>query len=63
MGEDQNILIAKAMENANDAVRLTAAKVLSRKRGPVFVEMMKALAADPSPLVREFAAKALTMMK
>ena len=62
-GDDQNILLAKAIEIPDDSVRLAAAKVVSRKRGPAALEMMKMLAADSSEIVRTFAEKALTLMK
>ncbi len=63
MGDDQNILIYFAAQHANDGVRLAAAKLLARKRGPHAVELMKVLIDDPSELVSSFAAKALTILK
>jgi len=63
LGDDQNILLAKAFENSDDSIRLAAAKILSRKRGPAACEFMRKLAADPSPLVSSFAQKALSIMK
>jgi len=63
MGDDQNILIYFAAQHANDGIRLVAAKLLARKRGPHAVELMKVLLDDPSELVSSFAAKALTILK
>lgn len=63
MGDDQNILIYFAAQHANDGVRLAAAKLLARKRGPHAVALMKVLIDDPSELVSSFAAKALTILK
>ncbi|HOY66883.1 MAG TPA: HEAT repeat domain-containing protein [Candidatus Ozemobacteraceae bacterium] len=63
VGDDQNILIYFAAQHANDGVRLAAAKLLARKRGPHAVELMKVLLDDPCELVSSFAAKALTILK
>ena len=63
MGDDQMILLAKAVHVPDDQIKLTVAKVLSRKRGPQAVELMQILANDASPLVSSFAQKALTLMK
>lgn len=61
-GDDQLILLAKAIESSDDSIRLTAAKILSRKRG-VGIELLQTLAGDSSPIVSGFAQKALTMIK
>ncbi|MBF0406123.1 MAG: HEAT repeat domain-containing protein [Candidatus Riflebacteria bacterium] len=63
MGDDQSILVAFAAESSDNYVRLAAAKILSRKRGPGVLELLKKLSTDNNELVRSMAQKALTMAK
>jgi HEAT repeat protein len=63
LGNDQMIILGKALESPHEVIRLAAAKLLSRKKTPEAREMMASLAADASELVRTFAGKALTLMK
>ena len=63
VGDDQTLLLAKAIESPDENVRLNAAKLLSRKKGPVIVELLRRLGADSHGTVSSFAQKALTMIK
>ena len=63
MGDDQMLLLVKALESPDENVRLTVAKLLSRKKGPAVVELLRRLGNDPHTTVKSFAQKALTMIK
>ncbi|MFZ2958529.1 MAG: HEAT repeat domain-containing protein [Candidatus Ozemobacteraceae bacterium] len=63
MGDDQLHLLVKAIESPDENVRLASAKLLSRKKGPMIIELMRNLTVDANPLVSSFAQKALIMLK
>lgn len=63
MGDDQLVLLEIASSISYDNARLTAAKLLSRKKGPKPLEIIKKLVNDPNPIISSLAQKALTIMK
>lgn len=63
LGDDQMLLLQIAVTHENENVRLNAAKILSRKKGPPVVALLQTLAADSNSLVSSVASKALTLLK
>lgn len=63
LGDDQMTLLQVAVAHDNENVRLNAAKILSRKKGPAVVNLLQILAGDTNTLVSSIAAKALTLLK
>jgi len=63
MGEDQNILLAKAICLADESIRIAAVKILSRKKTAEAKEMLQKLSADSNETVRSMAEKALQLLK
>lgn len=63
LGDDQLLLLSKAIESPDENVRLLAAKLLSRKKGPTVLELLRQLSNDPHGTVSSFAQKAMTMIK
>ncbi|MBF0543429.1 MAG: HEAT repeat domain-containing protein [Candidatus Riflebacteria bacterium] len=62
-GDDQITLLTFASQSTDETLRLAAAKLLSRKRGPKIAELLRNLADDSNQLVSSMAQKALTMIK
>lgn len=63
MGDDQNILLAKAICLADESIRIAAVKVLSRKKTPEAREMLLKLSTDSNETVKSMAEKALQLLK
>ncbi len=63
MGDDQMILLRKAITIQDENVRLAAVKLISRKRTPEAREMLSKLSNDPNETISSLAQKALVMLK
>ncbi len=63
MGQDQMILLAKAIKLEDESIRITAVKLLSRKRTPDAKEMLVVLSQDTNETVSSLAKKALMIMR
>ena len=63
MGNDQMILLELAVTSPDDNVRLSAAKILARKRNAQGRQLLEQLRNDPSELVVSVVQKALLMLK
>jgi hypothetical protein len=63
MGDDQMILVQKAYNHKDENVRLSAAKILSRKRTPEAKAILQQMANDPNEIVRSLVEKTLLITK
>jgi hypothetical protein len=63
MGQDQMILIGKALSLEDESIRIAAVKLLSRKRTPDAKEMLTRLAGDSNETISSMAKKSLMLMK
>ena len=63
LGDDQMILLNKAVLLADESIRINAVKILSRKKTPDAKALLEKLTSDPNETVRSMAEKALVMMK
>lgn len=63
MGDDQNILLAKAIVLADESIRIGAVKILSRKKTSEAKDMLQKLSGDTNETVRSMAEKALQLLK
>ncbi|GAB4281785.1 MAG: hypothetical protein Kow0029_27020 [Candidatus Rifleibacteriota bacterium] len=63
MGDDQMIIVKKAYNHSDENVRLSAAKILSRKRTPEAKALLQQMAQDPNELIRSLVEKALQILK
>ena len=63
MGQDQMALLAKAIKLSDESIRITAVKLLSRKRTPDAKEMLVVLSQDTNETVSSLAKKALMIMR
>ncbi len=63
MGDDQMILIDRAAGLADESIRIAAVKLLSRKKTPDAIELLKKLTTDSNETVRSLAEKALQLQK
>ncbi|MDD2997824.1 MAG: HEAT repeat domain-containing protein [Candidatus Riflebacteria bacterium] len=63
MGDDQMILIEKALSLADESIRIAAVKVLSRKRTPEVKAILQKLSLDENETVRSLAEKTLLILK
>lgn len=63
MGDDQMILLAKAVSLSDESIRIAAVKVLSRKKTPEVRDILQKLLADANETVRSMAEKALLLLK
>ena len=57
MGEDQLHLLEVAVKHKNDAVRISAAKILVRRNTPEFSELAKKMLNDPNDTVKSMISK------
>ena len=63
LGDDQMILLQKAVTMGDESIRINAAKILSRKKTPDAKALLEKLTSDPNETVRSMAEKALVMLK
>ena len=63
MGDDQTILLNAAYSHQDEHIRLSAAKILSRKRTPEARAILEQMANDPNELVRSLVEKTLLINK
>jgi HEAT repeat protein len=63
LGDDQMILLTKAVSLADESIRINAVKILSRKKTPEAKALLEKLTSDQNETVRSMAEKALVMMK
>lgn len=63
MGDDQMILLARAVALADESIRIAALKLLSRKKTPEVRDILQNLTSDPNETVRSLAEKALLLLK
>jgi HEAT repeat protein len=63
MGDDQTILLNAAYNHQDEHIRLSAAKILSRKRTPEARAVLEQMASDPNELVRSLVEKTLLINK
>ncbi|KAF1082195.1 MAG: hypothetical protein GQF41_1835 [Candidatus Rifleibacterium amylolyticum] len=63
LGDDQMILLNKAVSLADESIRINAVKILSRKKTPDAKALLEKLTSDSNETVRSMAEKALVMMK
>ena len=63
MGQDQMILIGKALSLEDESIRIAAVKLLSRKRTSDAKEMLTRLAGDSNETISSMAKKSLMLMK
>lgn len=63
MGDDQMILLTRAVALADESIRIAALKLLSRKKTPEVREILQNLTSDPNETVRSLAEKALLLQK
>jgi len=63
LGDDQMILLGKAVSLADESIRINAVKILSRKKTPEAKALLEKLTSDQNETVRSMAEKALVMMK
>ena len=63
LGEDQMLLLNKAVTMADESIRINAVKILSRKKTPDAKALLEQLTSDHNETVRSLAEKALVMLK
>jgi HEAT repeat protein len=63
LGNDQMILLSKAITLADESIRINAVKILSRKKTPDAKALLEKLVDDQNETVRSMAEKALVMLK
>jgi hypothetical protein len=63
LGDDQMILLEKAIQSTSDAVRLAAVKILSRKRNPGVRELLEKVKDDSCQPISSLVQKALLLHK
>ena len=63
MGQDQMILLAKAILLKDESIRIEATKILSRKRTPEAREMLKQLVKDSNETVASLAKKTFQLIR
>ncbi|OGK11675.1 MAG: hypothetical protein A2W80_03745 [Candidatus Riflebacteria bacterium GWC2_50_8] len=63
LGEDQMLLLNKAVTMADESIRINAVKILSRKKTPDAKAHLEKLTSDHNETVRSLAEKALVMLK
>jgi HEAT repeat protein len=63
LGEDQMLLLNKAVTMADESIRINAVKILSRKKTPDAKALLEKLTSDHNETVRSLAEKALVMLK
>lgn len=63
LGEDQVLLLNKAVTMADESIRINAVKILSRKKTPDAKALLEKLTSDHNETVRSLAEKALVMLK
>ena len=63
MGQDQMILLEKAISLNDESIRIDATKILSRKRTPEAKEMLKRLVNDKNETVASLAKKTFQLIR
>ena len=63
MGQDQMILIEKAISLEDESIRIAAVKILSRRRTPDVKEILSRLTGDSNDTIASMAKKSLMLMK
>ena len=63
MGQDQMILIEKAISLNDESIRIAAVKILSRRRTPDVKEILSRLTGDSNETIASMAKKSLMLMK
>ena len=63
MGQDQMILIEKAISLEDESIRIAAVKLLSRRRTPDAKEILSRLTGDSNETIASMAKKSLMLMK
>ncbi|MBU1107638.1 MAG: HEAT repeat domain-containing protein [Candidatus Riflebacteria bacterium] len=63
LGEDQMLLLKKAVTMSDESIRINAVKILSRKKTPDAKALLEQLTSDHNETVRSLAEKALVMLK